>query len=345
MRAERDITIKDVAKLANVSIATVSRVINDNYIVSEDLKDRVYAAIDSLNYVPNSIARSLKNDHTLTIGLIVSDISNNFFTLLARSAEDIIMNKGYNLIVCSTDDNMEKEASYLKLLLEKKVDGIILNTTGKNDELITSISKHTPIGLCSRKIMSPEFIGDFAEADNINGAYVLTKHLLELGHTDIAVVNGQVDISNSIERYSGFVKAMEEKGISIPEDYKYHYHGNYNKPHSGEDAMEYFLSLDTPPSAVITMNNELALGVIRFSMKNKLSIPDDFSLCSFGKIANSELMMIQPSYVTLDPISMGTRLAEMVIERISTKARIPNREIRYSTSLIKGNAVKEFTKD
>src|SRR5690554_6417138 len=116
---ERDITIKDVAKLANVSIATVSRVVNDNYKVSEELKDRVLSAIYELKYLPNSIARSLKNDHTHTIGLVVSDISNSFFTALARSAEDIFMKKGYNLIVCSTDDSKEKEASYIQLLLEK----------------------------------------------------------------------------------------------------------------------------------------------------------------------------------------------------------------------------------
>ncbi|WP_312459560.1 LacI family DNA-binding transcriptional regulator [Proteiniclasticum sp.] len=336
---ERDVTIKDVAREANVSIATVSRVVNGNYIVSEDLKERVFAAIKSLNYVPNSIARSLKIDHTLTIGLIVSDISNSYFTALARSAEDIIMKKGYNLIVCSTDDKKEKEASYLKLLLEKKVDGILLNTTGKNDDLISEISKSIPVGLCSRKIKNPEFIGDFVEVDNLNGAYTLTKHLLSLGHRKIAVINGQKHISSSVERYNGFLKAMEEFGIEPPETNPYHYHGNFNSPDSGESGVEYLLSLPHPPTAVITMNNELALGVIRYTMRHGIKVPDELSICSFGQITNSELMLIQPTYVTMDPASMGTTLSEMVIERISHKQNIPSREVRYTTTLVHGNAV------
>jgi len=339
---EKDITIKDVAKLANVSIATVSRVVNDNYNVSGKLKDRVLSAIEELKYVPNSIARSLKCDHTLTIGLVVSDISNSFFTALARSAEDIIMRKGYNLIVCSTDDNKAKESSYLQLLLEKKVDGIILNTTGKNDELITSISHNIPIALCSRKVMNSEFIGDFVESDNIKGVMLLTKHLLDQGHKRIAVINGQQDLSTSLERFRGFKIAMEEFGISVSNDYLYNYNGNFNKSDSGEDAMKYLLALDPPPTAVITMNNELTLGVIRYCMKNNIDIPKDISICSYGEISNSDLMIVQPSYVPMDPISMGTTLAEMVIERISKISNSSNREVRFRSTLVPGNGVAKI---
>lgn len=114
-----NITIKDVAKEANVSIATVSRVLNENYFVSPELKTKVMNAIEKLNYYPNSVARSLKNESTQTIGLIVSDISNSFFTFVNRSVENILRQHNYNLIVCSTDNQKEKEASYLKLMLEK----------------------------------------------------------------------------------------------------------------------------------------------------------------------------------------------------------------------------------
>lgn len=342
---QRDSTIKDVARLAQVSIATVSRVINDNYAVSDELKERVQSAIDELNYVPNSIARSLKVDHTLTIGLIVSDISNSFFTVLARSAEDIITKKRYNLIVCSTDDDQEKEANYINLLLEKKVDGIILNTTGKNDALVASISRTIPIALCSRKVNHPDFIGDFVETDNNKGAAMLTRHLLDLGHTRIAVINGQNGVSSSLERYQGFVSAMNNAGIKLPEDNPYHVHANFNKPQSGGEAMKTLFSLPSPPTAVITMNNELAMGAIRYCVKNGINVPEDISICSFGEISNSDLMTIQPSYIIMDPASMGTTLAEMVIDRIASTTKIPNREVRFTTSLVEGSGIKRITQE
>lgn len=142
-----NVTIKDVAKLAGVSIATVSRVINDNYYVSPEIKEKVLQAIEDLDYYPNYVARSLKSEKTNSIGFLVSDISNTYFTTMAKALEDVIHKKNYSLIVCSTEDKKEKELAYLKLLISKKVDGLILNTTGKNDELIAELSKQLPIVL------------------------------------------------------------------------------------------------------------------------------------------------------------------------------------------------------
>lgn len=335
-----DITIKDVAREANVSIATVSRVINKNYVVSSDLEMKVISAIEKLNYVPNSIARSLKNDNTHTIGLIVSDISNGFFTTIARAAEDLLMHKGYNLIVCSTDNQQEKEASYLQLLMEKKVDGIILNTTGENTQFISAISKNIPIALCSRKVESPLFKGDFVESDNIPGSYELTSHLLQLGHRRIAVINGQPNVSSSQERLQGFTQAMETVGITVDKSYPYLFNGNFSEVSTGYDGIAKLMQMEEPPTAVIAMNNELAIGVLKYCHTNNVLIPETLSVCAFGGIENMDILYVQPSYVSVVPAGIGRRLAELLIERIEQKNNLPNREIRFTTQLIEGNGVR-----
>ena len=175
-------TIKDVARQAGVSIATVSRVLNNKSTVAPDLAAKVNQAVEQLGYHPNSIARTLKSDSSKTIGFVVSDISNDFFTRMARGVEDVLNQHGYSLFVCSTDSTQLREEQCLSLLREKQVDGLIINTSGKNDELITQISHHVPIALFGRKISSAEFTGDFVDNDNFSGTQELTRHLIRLGH-------------------------------------------------------------------------------------------------------------------------------------------------------------------
>ncbi len=337
-----NVTIKDVARKANVSIATVSRVLNKNYFVSPELEQKVMDAIKQLNYYPNSVARSLKNESTQTIGLIVSDISNSFFTFVNRSVENILKQYNYNLIVCSTDNEKEKELSYLKLLLEKKVDGIILNTTGFNHEFISSISQQIPIVLCGRKINFPSFKGDFADSDNTTGAYQMTQHLIEKGHRRIGVICGQQSISSGIERIEGFRRAMQSIGVSVDDHYPYQFYGNYNCSDSGHEGAQHLLSLDLPPTAVLAMNNELAVGALRYFRTHSIRVPEDISLICYGNILNRDLFYIQPSYIDMDPRIIGTRVGELLIERIEHKNELPNREILFAPVLVEGNSVKSI---
>lgn len=333
-------TIKDVAAEAQVSIATVSRVLNKNYAVSPELEAKVMAAIEKLNYYPNSIARSLKNENTHTIGLIVSDIANEFFTALARSIEDIIAKRGYNLIVCSTDNQQTKEYKYLQLLMEKKVDAIILNTTGLNDEYIAALSQHIPFGLCGRKVNTLSFKGDFVDSDNAAGSYQLTRHLIELGHRKIALINGQPEVSSSAERLEGFCKAMKTIGIEADKGYPYLYFGNFNRKESGFQGAEAMFALPEPPTAIFAANNELLLGVMRYCLEHSISIPRDLSLTGYGCISNADLLYVQPLCTDMSPQVIGTRLAELTMERIEQKNNIPNREIRFSPQLIPGKSVR-----
>lgn len=334
-----DATIKDVAKDAGVSIATVSRVLNGNYFVSPELIDKVMTSVNKLNYFPNSIARSLKNDATHTIGLIVSDIANSFFTLLARAVEDVINEHGYNLIVCSTDNQQKKEYEYLQLLQEKKVDGIILNTTGKNNPFVTSISQNTPIALCGRRVNDSTFKGDFVDSDNPTGTYTLTMQLIEMGHRKIGVVNGQSHVSSAQERWQGFCRAMNSIGIYPNNDYPYLYNGDFNRAQSGVEGAAQLLESDDPPTAIVAMNNELTLGVLRYCKEKGVQIPQNLSLCCYGDIANSDLLYVHPSSVTMNPWQIGARLANMIMERIENKNNLFNREAIFTPHLILGNSV------
>ena len=335
-----NVTIKAVAKDAGVSIATVSRVLNKNYPVSQELYQRVMRSVERLNYYPNSVARSLKFDSTLSIGLIVSDISNSFFSMISRSVEDVVMRERYDLVVCSTDNQREKELSYLQLLMSKKVDGLILNATGKNDAFIATISRALPVVLCGRRVASDDFQGDFVDSDNLSGAYALTRHLIELGHRKIAILNGQMVVSSARERLEGFRRAMA--GLDIPADqhYRYYVEGNFTDAASGYRGAERLLGQDEPPTAIVAMNNELCVGALRYCHEHGIRIPDQVSIASYGKIQNEDLLYVRPSYVVMDAAAIGTRIAELALERIRGKNQLNNREVLFSAELVKGNGVR-----
>ena len=332
------ITIKDVAKKAGVSIATVSRVLNRNEAVNEILAKRVIDAVESLGYYPNTIARTLKGEKTKTIGYVVSDISNTFFTTMARSIEDVLNRHNYSLIVCSTDSDKERETNYLKLLMEKQVDGIIINASGQNDELITSISKSIPVQLFSRKIHNADYIGDFIDNDNTTGLYNLTQHLISLGHKKIGLINGQPYLSSAIERFEGFKKAMATIGTGIDSTYPYIYDGNFNDTASGvEGAM---VLKERGATAIITANNILTVGALKYCNDFHVKVPEELSICSFGLVENYDYLFTRPTSVDLSPAAMGSRIGEMMIERIESKNMMQNREVRFPTNMIIGNATR-----
>jgi len=284
----------------------------------------------------------LKSESTHTIGLIVSDISSDFFTTIARSVEDIIRNDNYNLIVCSTDDQKKIELDYLHILMEKKVDGIILNTTGENSDYIASISHNIPIALCGRKINVHTFKGDFVDSDNVTGSYELTRHMIEMGHKEIGIICGQKKVSSGYERMDGFSKAMLTINIKVEDNYPYIFNGDFNRIESGYQGAEFLLSQKNPPTAIVAMNTVMTIGALRYCKENQIRIPEDVSFGCYGNILNADLLYVQPSSVTTSPWIIGKRLAELIIDRIESEDKLPNREIRFSTQLIVGNGVRKI---
>jgi LacI family transcriptional regulator len=331
--------MKEIAKRANVSTATVSRVINNKGPISEITKSKVLEAIEALEYYPNLVARSLKNSTTQTIALLVSDISNGYFAKLSLAVEKVIHPRNFTLIVCSTGDDPAKEAGDLNILLEKKVDGIILNTTGGNNELITSLSKRVPLVLCNRKIDSLDMNSDFVDNDNYTSSYKLTSHLIAQGHRKIGIVNGPMIVSSSQERFEGFRDAMKKININISRDYEYYYDASYDEQ-SGYEAAKQLYNLDKRPTALVMMNGPMAIGALRYFREHNVHIPNDISIVSATDIINQELFYVQLCVATMDPWIIGKRAAELLLERIDNENKVANREVRYYSEIILGNSTK-----
>ncbi len=310
------VTIHDVANEASVSIATVSRVINGNYYVGPDVTRRVHRAIAKLDYYPNSVARSLKVASTHMIAFIVSDISNAYFNFVARAIEDAIAPRNYSLIVCSTEGHAESELSHVRGLLGRNVDGFVINTSGSNDDFIALTSRSVPTVLLHRRIKPPDFEGDLVDSGNRNGGAMLAEFLIELGHAEIGVINGPLNLSSGRERFAGFKAAFRSRrGIRVTSKYPYLYAGDFTVA-SGYTGMEYLLSQTPQITGVVVMNNAMAVGALRYLREKRIRVPQDLSIVSFGDIINWDIMYVRPTIVTLDPVTVGSRAAEFLLSRI-----------------------------
>ena len=209
----RSITIKDVAKAAGVSKKTVSGVLNDEPFVKESTRQAIMKVIDELGYRPSLIARGLSMNKTETIGILVSNIANNFIGEVIRGIEDFTITKNYSLIVCNTDEKLEQESHYLDLLLRHRVDGIIAAATSIQWEILSiAEQRRTPVVFLDRKFEGME--GPFVGVDNEGGAYLAVKHLIKCGHTKIGMIAGFPPLSSIRERQLGYRRAFAEPIIA-----------------------------------------------------------------------------------------------------------------------------------
>ena len=214
-------SIKDVAREAGVSIATVSRVLNDIDVVNEDTKKRVTDAIKMLKYRPNIVARSLKTQRTKTIGILIPDISSQFYPDIVRGAEDVSNIYDYNVILCNSDFDPEKEKEYLRVLSEKMVDGIIYMSSSLNEEILELINE---LGIRTVLVETKDENGTLPSVtiDNVSAVYEGTKYLIEKGIKKLAYIGVEEDAKNAWgDRFTGFKKAVEEAGLSIDKDLVY----------------------------------------------------------------------------------------------------------------------------
>ncbi len=340
--------IKDVAKRANVSITTVSHIINKTRYVSDELTDRVNKAMLELDYHPNSLARGLRSGKTKTIGLVVPDISNQFFAEVSRKIEDKGFENGYSVILCNTDDDPQKEKTYIDVLAAKKVEGIIFISTAVETNNLEKIAEfNIPIVVVDRIISDVK--SDIVLVDNVEGGYKATKYLLELGHRRIACIEGPSPIKPSAQRVEGYQQALQEMGIPIDEnlmvagDFRYE---------SGNAAMQKLLKLTDPPTAVFSCNDMMALGAIQAINDNGMKIPDDVSVIGFDNIPFSQA--VYPTLTTMaQPIhEMANLSIDLLINRIKIqRQRIRSEEqkedfqhIVLETKLIQRNSCKEIEK-
>ncbi|GIN69904.1 LacI family transcriptional regulator [Bacillus sp. J14TS2] len=326
------VTIKDIARESGVSTATVSRVLSNRGYASEEIKEKVRSVADQLNYQPNAIARSLKMDRTNTIGIVIPDISNSYFMKISRGIEDTLAEIGYSLLFVSGDENSNKEQKVMKVLLEKRVDAIVLATSGENEEIIKKINHSgVPVILIDRKLESDELELDLIEEDNIEGAYQLTKYLIDQGHKKIGIVNGSLGVSTGRERYAGYKRALTEYNLELDENMVFN--GSFTEE-DGSNAVSHFLHKLEKPTAILSVNNTMTFGVLLQLTKMGYTIPNDMVVASYGEVEAAQLL--RPSgiiYVKQQPYEMGVRTGEILIERLLNKRQIPTHK-KFNPKLI-----------
>lgn len=307
-------TIRDVAQAAGVSITTVSHVINGTRYVSEEVAADVRRALLELGYRPNVVARSLRSGKTRTIGLLLPDNSNLFFAEMSRVIEDVSYQNGYSLIICNTDDNLDKERSYLDTLVQKQVDGMIFISAGGSSHNIQALQKnHTHLVVVDREFEGAQ--ADTVLVDNQMGGYMAARHLIQLGHKQIACITGPSQMNPSADRLNGFRKALSEAGLPVDEalilrgDYRYQ---------SGERCMHELHLLGRPFSAIFVCNDMMAIGAIKAAHNLNLNIPHDISIIGFDNIPLAEA--ISPSLTTIaQPIAeVATVATHLLLEKMTS---------------------------
>ena len=307
-------TIKDVAREASVSIATVSHVVNQTRRVSDELTARVLAAMQKLHYRPNGLARSLRLGQTRTLGMLIPDNSNQFFAEMARSIEDTGYRHGYSVILCNSDRNVEKQRTYVRVLVDKQVDGIAFISSGESAEDIQYLTREgVAVVIVDRE--QPGTSVDVIVIDNERAGYEATRHLLGFGHRRIACITGPAGVAPAEGRVVGYRLALRDAGIEydpalvIPGDF-----GMETGERAGDALWK--LPPELRPTAIFSCNDLMAIGAMVSLRRYGVEIPSDVSIVGIDDIALSRA--VSPALTTMShpKVEMGRLAAELLIQRI-----------------------------
>lgn len=293
-----NVTIKDVAKIANISYATVSRALSGHKDVNENTRKRVLEICEQVGYLPNAIARGLVTRSTNTIGLLLPDITNPYFPEVALGVEDEANRRGYNVFLCNTHWEMARTETYFKLLLGKRVEGIIISPASDETKKLVSIyNDRLPIVFIGSDPKEKDF--NYVSVDNKKGEFTATEYLIKLGHRRIAFVGGNSNTSSYYDRVEGYKSALQKYGIEV--DPYLIRSGSYSKE-CGHNAIKQFIEEGRVPTAIVTANDVVAIGIMEAAEENNLLIPQDISLVGYDDIAFASLpkikltTMYQPKY-------------------------------------------------
>ncbi|MFZ7942526.1 LacI family DNA-binding transcriptional regulator [Neobacillus sp. 19] len=331
-------TIKDIAMRANVSITTVSRVINQKTDgMSETTRRRVLEIIQEMNYHPNKIARSMITKRTNTIGLIIPDIRNPFFPELVRGVEDVAKKYHYNVFLCNTDEDIEREESSLRLLRENHVDGIVFaNSYTSKDRMSQGLvyKPTTPIVLIDRGLDDEMFSSVYV--DNEKAGYLGTKHLIDLQHVKIGCITGPGYTQNTQYRLNGYLKALEEASIPINKDLILS--GDF-RMEGGYHAAKILLNRENV-TAIFAHNDLMAFGVYQAASELGVNIPGDLSVVGIDNIKYNQLL--NPGLTTIEQsvYKMGETAAQILFEQIEEGGESQRVKVNMEPTLIVRNSTK-----
>ncbi len=305
-------TIYDVAERAGVAPVTVSRVLNNSGYASEATRQRVETAVAELGYTPNRLAQGLRSKQTQTLGLVVTDITNPFWTTVARGVEDAAHLEGFSVVLCNTDESESKQSQYVDLLLQKQVDGFVLVPAGNDLKALLRIQKRgVPVVVVDRRVPVP---ADSVRCDSETGAYHLTQHLLERGHRRIAALSGSRTVSTATDRVTGYRRALEDAGV--PVDERLIFHRSFTQQ-AGYEMTTAVVEVSPRPTALFAVNNFIAIGAIRALRAAGLRVPEDMALVAFDDLPLT--LIIEPflTVASQPAYEMGQRATELLLSRLA----------------------------
>lgn len=341
MRDTAKLNIKELARNLDLSVSTVSRVLNGKaraYRISEETQQRVKKAADELNYVPNRLARSLKLDKSDTIGLIIPDIGNPYFAEIAKSIESQARQKGYSIILCDSGDDISAEEELLMLLMSHKVDGIIIAPVGTEQKhIVNTFHSALPIVIIDR--IFPGSNLPFITSDNYQGAFDAVNHLILNGHKRIACIQGIGNSQPNIDRVKGYKDALKASNIKI--DKKLLAGDSFTKDNGYKQAIRLF-AMTPPPTAIFALSNLIALGILGAANDCNLNIPEDFSLIAFDEQPYSEYLSTPMTTINQQKDEMGRQAVDYIMACIGNKGKIATVSVKLKTNLIPRRSVKNI---
>lgn len=334
------VTIKDIAATLNVSVTTVSRVMNNKPKgVSVETREKILKLAEELDYHPNKIARGLVTKRTNTIGVLLPDITNPVFPNLVRGIEDACNDSGYDLIICNSDNYYKKERNYIRILKEKCVDGIVYTGTvsdeGQNVKLLQSMD--IPFIVVDRIYDEKNILKVCTNSEA--GIYELTKYIIENGHKKIAYISGPTTTNIHEARFLGFKNALEENGLEV--DNSLVQVGEY-KFESGYESMCELLKKRGEFTAVVCENDLIAIGACEAMKERKVCIPDEISITGYDDIYVSRLITPKLTTVYQDTYEMGKKAIEVLINNIEGN-NIEENEVIFEPRIVIRDSVKNIT--
>lgn len=328
----------DVARLAGVSQASVSKVLNDSVPTSipVETRQRILHAVETVGYQPNVLARSLRMGKTHMLGLIFPDSANPFFAEIGRHIENLAYDQGYSLILCNTGGSPQRELFYAENLSRKQVDGIIFVAGGNQADSLALLSEHgIPVVVVDRDLS--DCVVDTVLLDNFSGGYLAARHLLELGHQKIGCITGPSYVNPSAERVSGFKAALFESGLQA--DDRNIRQGDFQLE-SGWKRVYELLDKPERPTAIFACNDLMAVGALRAAAELKLSVPGELSIVGFDNIELASYSTPPLTTIAQPTRKIGIRAVTMLVERIKDHDREPRRERLDATLIIRCSSAR-----
>ena len=307
----KKININEIARVAGVSKTTVSRVINKSPLVKPSTVEKVNEVIERLDYYPSDLARGLRSNETRTIGVVVSNVMNPFFTSVVRGIEDVANKSNYNIFLCNTDENPEKEAQYLSMLASKRVDGLIIAGVGESSHY-PHVIDNMKVVFIDRPPKGMENKFDVILVNNEEGSYRMVKHMLETGYRKIGLVGGSLNLSTGYERLMGYRRAYSEMGLAVDESIVLN--GDFLGHSSYQDTIT--LLNKGICDAIYATNNMNLHGAMKALKEKKLSVPNDIGLASFDDMEWMELCGVSISAVRQPTYDMGVLAMNTLLKRI-----------------------------